>query len=289
MNYKIKSNTLEVEISTLGAELQSIKKDGIEHLWQGSPDSWKNKATNIFPYVGKMTDGKYTFKGNTYEMGSHGLARHIEFIPEQISENKIIFKTESNENTLKSYPFNFEFKIVYEIIENTLNISYQVFNKDSKTMYFGLGGHPGFNVPFESGLNFEDYYLEFENTCNPIKYNLSKNTLLLDTVSYPLKDDKILKLSHNLFDDDALMLKNIDKKVTLKSDKSNKKIVFNYPKMDYLGIWHTPKKDVPFVCIEPWTSTPSREGIIEDFEKQENLVSLEANKSYVNDWSITIY
>ena len=28
-------------------------------------------------------------------------------------------------------------------------------------MYFGLGGHPGFNVPLEAGLSFEDYCLEF--------------------------------------------------------------------------------------------------------------------------------
>ena len=77
MNYTIKNDILNVEISTLGAELQSIKKNNVEYLWQGDEKSWKNKATNIFPYVGKMQDGKYIYKGKTYEMGSHGLARHI--------------------------------------------------------------------------------------------------------------------------------------------------------------------------------------------------------------------
>ena len=28
-------------------------------------------------------------------------------------------------------------------------------------MYFGIGGHPAFNVPLESSLTFEDYYLSF--------------------------------------------------------------------------------------------------------------------------------
>ncbi|MDE6182264.1 MAG: aldose 1-epimerase family protein [Eubacteriales bacterium] len=290
MNYTIKNATLEVEISTLGAELQSIKKDGTQYLWQGSEDSWKNKATNIFPYVGRMTDGKYTFKGNTYEMGGHGLIRYIEFVPAQISENKIIFKTESDENTLKSYPFKFELHIIYEIIENKLNISFQVFNKDSQTMYFGLGGHHGFFVPLEDGIEFEDYYLEFENACNPIKYNTAvADGLIRDNVAYALKNDKILNLEHNLFDNDALIFEYMDKTITLKSDKSNKKVVVNYPNMNYLAIWHTPSKKVPFVCIEPWTSLPSRYGITEDFENQPSLISLEANKSYINTWTVSIY
>ena len=29
-------------------------------------------------------------------------------------------------------------------------------------MYFGVGGHPGFAVPLEKGLAFEDYCLQFE-------------------------------------------------------------------------------------------------------------------------------
>ena len=34
-------------------------------------------------------------------------------------------------------------------------------------MYFGLGGHPGFNVPLTEGKRFEDYRLRFENPCHP--------------------------------------------------------------------------------------------------------------------------
>ena len=35
-------------------------------------------------------------------------------------------------------------------------------NKDDKVMYFGLGGHPGINVPLEQGKKFEDYSLCFD-------------------------------------------------------------------------------------------------------------------------------
>lgn len=289
MNYKIKNNILEIEISSLGAELQSIKKNNHEYLWQGDPNSWNNRATNIFPYVGRMTDGKYTFQGNTYEMGGHGFARNTEFIVEEISNNKIILKTEYNQNTLKSFPFKFEFYIIYEIIENTLQICYKVLNKDNKKMYFGLGGHPGFIVPLENSLSFEDYYLEFENCCNPINHNVAIGGYISNSNPYNLQNNKILHLKHNLFDNDALIFENMDKIVTLKSDKDNKKVVVKYPEMKYLGIWHSPNKEVPFVCIEPWTSLPSRNGILEDFEIQPSLISLEQDKEYINNWSISIY
>lgn len=289
MNYKIKNNILEIEISSFGAELQSIKKNNNEYLWQGDPNSWNNRATNIFPYVGRMTDGKYTFQGNTYEMGGHGFARNTEFVAEEISNNKIVFKTEYNENTLKSFPFKFEFYIIYEIIENTLQICYKVLNKDNKKMYFGLGGHPGFIVPLENSLSFEDYYLEFENCCNPINHNVVIGGYISNSNPYNLQNNKILHLKHNLFDNDALIFENMDKIVTLKSDKDSKKVVVKYSEMKYLGIWHSPNKKVPFVCIEPWTSLPSRNGILEDFETQPSLISLEKDKEYINNWSISIY
>ncbi len=288
MNYTIKNDFLTVTVNTFGAELQSIKRNNIQYLWQGDESSWKNKATNIFPYVGKMEEGKYIYKGKTYEMGSHGLARHIDFIVEQVEEEKIVLKMVANEQTLKSYPFSFEYFISYELKEDTIAITSKVVNKDNKPMYFGLGGHPGFNVPLDEKLNFEDYYLIFDNACKVNNIKINEKGLITGKEEYYLKNDNILNLKHNLFDNDALIFENMSKGVTLKSDKDNKSIYLKYDNMDYLGIWHTPKKEVNFVCIEPWTSLPSRDGIIEDIEKQQNLVCLDANNEYENKWYITI-
>ena len=59
-------------------------------------------------------------------------------------------------------------------------------------------------------------------------------------------------------------------------------------KYRYLGIWHWPKTEVPYVCIEPWSSLPSGKDIVEDLETQKNLISLEEGRHYENRWSITI-
>jgi len=41
----------------------------------------------------------------------------------------------------KIYPFKFEFLIRYKLEENALVVSYEVINKDTKNIYFSLGGH----------------------------------------------------------------------------------------------------------------------------------------------------
>ena len=78
------------------------------------------------------------------------------------------------------------------------------------------------------------------------------------------------------------------RQITLASEKGKKKIQVSYPNMAYLGLWHMPHTDAPYICIEPWSSLPSRKGVIEDLEKQENLIALEAGDVYVNGWEITV-
>jgi len=39
---------------------------------------------------------------------------------------------------------------------------------------------------------------------------------------------------------------------------------------------------------EPWSSLPSRKNVVEDLEKQADLLSLESGQEYTNTWSITI-
>lgn len=292
MKHNIKNNELDITINAKGGELWSIKKDNIEYLWQGDEKSWKSRASNIFPYVGRTTNGIYTYKGEKYSLGTHGFARHSEFIANKISDEKIEFvldRSEKEHNDYASYPFCFIFSIIYEIKENTLFITYKVENKDDKMMYFGLGGHPGFITPLEDGLKLTDYYIEFEKEAKPNNYYVNLDTCLIDYKErYPLEDDKILRLKSSLFDKDALIFDNMDKSLCLKSDKSSRSVKVSFSDMDYLGIWQSPKLAPNFICIEPWTSLPSRHGITEDLETQENLISLNIGKTYENTWSISL-
>ena len=78
------------------------------------------------------------------------------------------------------------------------------------------------------------------------------------------------------------------KEVTLQSQISGCVVTVSHPQMPYLGIWHTPKTDAPFVCIEPWTSLPGRENMIEDFSRKSDLIQLAPGRRFEITWSITI-
>lgn len=286
----IKNEFLEVKIDELGAQLMSIKDNsGCEYLWQGDPKYWKDRAINIFPFVARLTEGKYKLFGKTYEMNIHGFARNLVYKVDKISESEINFTITQTAETLKAYPYSFEFTVNYKIEANKLINTYIVKNNDTKNMYFGLGGHPGFNVPFKKGTSFEDYFLEFEGDSKPLRIEFSEDCFVLEgLIPYNLKDGNRIPLNHNIFDNDAIVLKNMASSVTLKSDKVDKGVKVTYPDMDYLGFWHKPKSDAPYVCIEPWSSLPSRKGIIEDFSTKPDLISLEANKTYKNGFTVEI-
>lgn len=291
MNYQIKNSFLNITVSTHGAELQSVKNaDGKEYLWQGDVNTWKDKAINIFPYVARLTEGKYQYDGKIYEMNHHGLAPYEEFLLFTEKEDEIVFYLNSNEKTKKQYPFSFTYLVHYKLKESALEVTFEVQNKDDKTMYFGLGGHPGFIVPLEEGLTFHDYMLEFGGQANPYQIGMSKTCFVTgQDKPYKLRDGKYMDLSHEMFDNDAIILRDMCREVTLKSEKGTNGVKVTYPEMSYLGIWHWPNTEVDYVCIEPWSSLPSRQDIIEDIAKQENLISLEAGKIYKNTWTIEIF
>lgn len=290
MNTIIKNEFLQVEISALGAEMQSIKsKDDTEYLWQGDARTWPDRAINLFPYIGRLTEGSYQYQDKIYNMNIHGLAPYEEFAVVEQEADRVRFALAANDRTKEVYPFEFCYFIEYALKGNEILVTFQVENKDEKTMHFAVGGHPGFQVPINGEGAFEDYYLEFSEKADAQRVGFSETCFVSgEDEVFPLEDGVKLPLRHNLFDDDAIVLYNMDRKVTLKSEKTKRSVRVEYPQMDYLGFWHCPKTEVNYVCIEPWSSLPSRDGVIEDIEKQENLICLEAGKTYKNQWKISI-
>ena len=59
MLYTIQNSQMRVTIDSLGAQLMSITAaDGTEYLWGGDEAYWRNRAPNLFPYVGRLTEGR---------------------------------------------------------------------------------------------------------------------------------------------------------------------------------------------------------------------------------------
>ena len=150
MKYEISNEFLKVKADTEGAILWSVTdKDGFEYIWQGDDRYWNEHGANLFPYIARLWEKSYIFQGKTYYMDIHGFAKDSVFSCEKAGENELVFAMEDTRETLEQYPFHFRFEIRYLLEKNTLKVFYSVKNKDEKTMYFGIGGHPGFNIPMD--------------------------------------------------------------------------------------------------------------------------------------------
>lgn len=283
MNYTIENEHLKVEVSDLGAELQSIygKKTNFEYLWQGNKEFWSGRAYNLFPICGRLTEGKYTYKGKTYEMNLHGFSRKTTFTVIDQKKDQITLKLVADEKSLQMYPFDFCFTVKYSLDGATLKHEVEILNNGKEKMLFGFGGHPGFNVPLIEGAKFSDHYLEFSKPKKVDQLVMSETCYYTNkTKPFALENDKILRLNHNLFDNDAIFLSNMDNVVTLKCDKTERFVKVEFNDMTHLGFWHTPKTEAPFVCIEPWHGIPADDGVIDNFETKREIMSLDPNKKY---------
>jgi len=287
MLYTIENEYLKLKISSAGAEMHSVfnKKNALEYLWNGDDRYWNGHAYNLFPFCGRLWESRYTYKGREYKMGLHGFARNSIFTVNQQKEDKISFILCDDDSTYAIYPFKFRLTVIYSLIKNKIVNEYTVENLGDNKMYYSLGAHPGFFVPLQPDEVFDDYYIEFETPQTAIeKLKISESGYLLHgTETCKLKDDRIIPLTHELFAESNFYV-NADKKVAMRSHKSERAVILTYPDMKYLGLWQVYGKNAPYLCIEPWYGSPSFEGKTDDIETKSDMLTLdssEVRKTYI--------
>ena len=311
MIYTLKNSEMEVQVSSKGGELVSMKDaDKTEYIWIGDATYWKRHAPQLFPCIGRLTNNQYRMDGALHEMGQHGFLRDYELTKVESEEQagaetvrdaagqagakaetvtSLHLQLQSDTSTRQLYDRDWTVDIFYSLCGKTLSVRFQVRNCDTRTMRFGYGIHPGFNVPLNPALRFEDYRLDFHEVSTPKQMELTERyTISGGMHDYALAEGRYLPLQHSLFDHDAIILKDMPHTVTLGSQKDEKKVTVTFPDMPYLGIWHAPETDAPFVCIEPWSSLPSTDGVIDEFETKPDFITVEPEETYMNSWSISI-
>ncbi|GAB3895067.1 aldose 1-epimerase family protein [Larkinella knui] len=285
----LENDFLQVRIRPKGAELTSIynKHTGIEHLWQADPAVWAWHAPNLFPVVGGCLNNEIIVDGKPYPMERHGFTRQSEFTVVEATPTKVCFSLQANEKTRAVYPYEFEFQIEYQIDHQVLTIIYRVINRENKRMYFSVGAHPAFAVPFLPNENYEDYYLEFQNEEPLERHMLSAKGYFTGETEPVLTVDRQLPLTGDLFKDDALVFKNMDShSVTIRSRHHDQAVTVSFPAFPYLGIWAKPGGK--FVCIEPWLGCADSEGTPVPFEEKEAIQHVEPNGSFETGFTIGV-
>ncbi|MDQ0194660.1 galactose mutarotase-like enzyme [Paenibacillus wynnii] len=242
----------------------------------------------LFPIVCAVNNGEIKVDGKSYPLKNHGFVRHNEFELVEASESRAVYRHTYNETTLEIYPFKFDLYITYTLEGNKLEIDYRVDNIDEQEIFFQLGTHPAFNCPLDEGGHIQDYYLEFEQKETLERLFMNKSNQLISGKSeVVLENEHILPLSHEMFEEGALVFRNVNShRVALKSKESTKSVVLSYENFPYMGVWQP--KNAPFVCVEPWHGIADADNFTGELKDKEMIISLNPGERFKSSLTIEV-
>ena len=223
-------------------------------------------------------------------MGQHGFARNQEFEVEKHTKESITFVLRDNEETRRVYPFKFELRVNYNLLNNLLEENFSVTNTDDKELIFGVGGHPGFNLPVNQETVKEDYYFATQPSEARVRIPLEGAYLNWNKRSLA-STDSLITISDDLFKNDALIyeLRGHDNKISLKTEKSKFHINVWTRDAPFVGIWSQYPKTDNYVCIEPWWGIADRQDASGKLEEKYGMNHLAPGEEFNAGFSIAYH
>ena len=257
MFYTLKNEFLSLTVNTFGGSMTSLKyvPENEERLWQGDA-FWRGQDVVIFPLIGHA--GEYSVCGENFSVRSHGVARYSEFTAENTAYDALTLLFESNEETLKVYPFDFIFRITYKLIGNSVNVTYSVSSLKGRIPFY-VGGHPGLAAPRGEAR------IKFENVEDPIYYPIGSDKAYIYNKVKEFKADKALFKKIK-----TLQLGNLSGGAIFAETSDGFRYSFKSD-CPVLAIWSN-EDGGDYVCVEPWWG-------INDFPRAPKEITL---KPFIN-------
>ena len=246
---------ISYSVSTHGAELQSLRRDGKEYLWNGDPKYWGRRSPILFPMVGKVYGGVFRVDGMEYPMGQHGFARDSEFVFD--GERYVL-----DGCPLDKYPYKFELAVRYRTEGNRFYAEWTVTNKDTKDIHFQIGAHPALLLPdYHEEDSIHGYLQCFDGNGSVVKQPMLDHSLdggylkeFPAPVPMPVDQDGLLPLTGETFAiiNTFMLERGAVKSVTLLDKNKQPYLKVGSDQTEAYGIWTPYKPGCPFVCLEPW-------------------------------------
>lgn len=289
MPISIKSREAEVLCLQQGAMLHSLKKDGVEYLWQGNPDFWGGQAPVCFPIVGVLKEGRALAFGRETKMKRHGVARINPFEIKEQGANFVTFVQNSTEESKADFPFDYRLEIKYTVVGSTVTTEYTVINTGAEKLPFVIGGHPAFNCPLAQGEAFEDYKVKFDKVMTHKCLRPDVVTGLVDTSKRfsVLENTDEIAMRHELFVEDAMVFDGIEAKSATLIGKSGRGVRLDFQDFENLLVWSSANGG-NFVALEPWTGISTCLDESEIFENKRGMTILEPDEQASFKFKITL-
>lgn len=290
---KLKNDKLKIDINTHGAEVKRVYHTGhrLDYLWDSNPRFWVKSSPVLFPIVGRVAQDTYLLNGKQYSLMQHGFARDHEFGVLCQTDTKAWFELKSNAKTLERYPFEFSLKIGYELVDETLEVKWEVVNLSQETMPFSIGAHPAFSTKLGAEDQFSDYYLHLESLEGIQTYVFNAETgLISDEKVEIIERLKLLPLSKALFEEYPTLVLEGETAISLKSYNHEREVTMRFDGFPYVGIWSPINQEgeiADFVCIEPWYGMADTVSEPQELSNKKGIQLLAPGAKFETSYSMT--
>ncbi|NLI22967.1 MAG: aldose 1-epimerase family protein [Clostridiales bacterium] len=276
----IQNEFLTVSVSSLGAELQSIRdKNGVERLWQGDPQFWASRAPILFPVAGGFREDCYVMGDKRYPMPKHGFVRKLEWQVEAAHDTSVTFLMTARH---EGFPFDYALRATFALAGSALSVDYAVENRGAETFWYSVGSHEAFATP--EGL--EAYEIVFDEEERLEDFPLQGNLIARQPVVMAEKT-RTLPLKTEYFAVDALVFRTLKSRgVTLRSQAHGREIRVDYPQHGTLMLWTKP--GAGYLCIEPWCNAPDFVDADLRIDHKPGFIRLDAGASATRRHTITV-
>ncbi|MDP9936813.1 galactose mutarotase-like enzyme [Paenarthrobacter nicotinovorans] len=282
----LRSGNTSVALSSLGAELQSLKgPDGHEYLWQAG-EAWPRHAPILFPAICRHVDDELRVDGREYPLGHHGFARDLNFKVGEMGSDHVTLTLEDSAWTRSQYPFRFRLDVGYRLMDQEVCVSFRVQNNGDRSMPFGIGSHPAFAWPLDSAAAEKAHLLTFENA-EPAPVRRTRENLLLPAVmdDTPVAAGEI-QLDPVKFSDGAIILDALRSSAVRYGTPGGRAVRLSWTGFRELALWSP--GDGAFLCIEPWRGLPAPQGWRGDEHDRTDLEHLAPQEARTYSYRIAI-
>jgi len=292
MNAQLSNGTLSITVADHGAELQSLRKNGKEHLWQGDARYWGRRSPILFPMVGRVWGDEFRVDGRNYPMGQHGFARDTDFVRIAAPDGTLLYELRSDDTTRARFPFDFALRVGYRLDGDSLIVEWATENTGRTMLPFQIGAHPAFYLPdFDPSAPVRAYF-SFDRKGTLSYISPAERGCMSDRhFSLELPPDGLMPVTAETFACDtyafdASQLRRID--LLDANRKPYISVSFDAP---IVALWAptATKPDCPFVCIEPWYGCADTVGYSGEWAARRHMNLLAPGDIFKASYRITLW
>ena len=243
----IQSGSVTAGIDSVGAKCLALIVDGRNQLFYEESDIGHSGIPICFPSFGPLDNQELIHGGKAWPMKQHGFVRDLELKQVEATSDLARYELTENDETLKRYPFKFQFLATHQLLDDGLNIDMSIHNRSDEPMPISPGIHPYFSVDDPTNVT-----VTTKAQCGHNNLNDYQKEMLQDTEFFEIVDEKqgikTLKICSN--PDQHLPDHGLEVTRLTRGDQKSVLIGSELSVFKMMTVWRK-ESDSKFICVEP--------------------------------------